>query len=129
MDPRSGPTARPSRPGNSARGPALWWFCDGAIMDGGTREHLWRSWGLCPRHAWLYFRAENELKYQPLGNAVLFEDLTGRVVSRLRSHRGERHKRHALATRDTCLTCDYVRAQPPQTRGSTPVETGSLPAS
>ena len=86
----------------------LWWFCDGAIMDVGTREQLHRSWGLCPRHAWLYFRAENDLKYQPLGNAVLYHDLAARAVELLTSHHRSRTKWHRLAGADSCLTCDYV---------------------
>jgi len=90
----------------------LWWFCDGAIMDVGTRDHLHRSWGLCPRHSWLYFRAENELKYQPLGNAVLTEDLTRRAADLLDSHHRPHTKWQRLATADGCLTCDYLSTSP-----------------
>lgn len=90
----------------------LWWFCDGAIMDASARKQLHRSWGLCPRHAWLYFRSENELKYQPLGNAVLYRDLTGRAAELL----GSRHRRHTkwrrLAAAGICLTCDYLSISP-----------------
>lgn len=90
----------------------LWWFCDGAIMDVGTREHLHRSWGLCPRHSWLYFRTENELKYQPLGNAVLTEDLVRRAAELLGSHHRPHTKRHRLSPTANCLSCDYLAASP-----------------
>lgn len=91
----------------------LWWFSDGAIMDDGTRHHLWRSWGLCPRHAWLYFRAENEIKYQPLGNAVLHEDLINRAADMVNSRHSPHWKLHHLASSDSCLTCDYLASSPP----------------
>lgn len=81
-------------------------------MDDGTRQHLWRSWGLCPRHAWLYFRVENELKYQPLGNAVLHEDLISRAADMINSHHRPHWKLHHLLTSDACLTCDYLAAGP-----------------
>lgn len=86
----------------------LWWFCDGAIMDVGTRNHLWRARGLCARHSWMYFCAENELKYQPLGTAVLYEDLVGRALRILHAHRLDRSKRHGLAPQASCYTCDYL---------------------
>jgi hypothetical protein len=85
----------------------LWWFADGAIMDGATREHLHRSWGLCTRHAWLYLRVEIELRINPLGNAVLMADLVQRAVDTLNSHRSMHHKRAELAVRDSCFTCDH----------------------
>lgn len=91
----------------------LWWFCDGAIMDVGTRDHLHHSWGLCPRHAWLYFRAENDLKYQPLGNAVLYEDLTRRAADVLGSHHRPHTKWHRLASTTFCLSCDYLSTSSP----------------
>lgn len=85
----------------------LWWFADGAIMDSDTRAHLHRSWGLCARHAWLYFRVEIELRIHPLGNAVLMADLVDRAVEVLSSHRSVHHKLAELEVHDTCFTCDY----------------------
>ena len=86
----------------------LWWFCDGAIMAISTRDHLWQARGLCARHSWLFFCAETDLKYQPLGVAVLYEDLIGRALHVLRGHRTEHAKMRALEPRATCLTCDYL---------------------
>lgn len=94
----------------------LWWFSDGAIMNVDTREHLWRARGLCPRHSWMYFCVENELKYQPLGTAILYEDLLQRAMHVLRARRADRTKRRGLAPCATCFTCDYVvgaRGSPP----------------
>ena len=95
-------------PATLAETTQLWWFADGAIMDPGTREHLHRSWGLCPRHAWMYFRIENEVKYQPLGCAVLLEDLVSRAARLLRSRHTRRHTLSSLQASDSCFTCDYV---------------------
>jgi hypothetical protein len=92
-------------PPTRAEAKQLWWFCDGAIMDVGTRDRLWRARGLCPRHSWMFFCAEIELKWQPLGVAVLYADLAGRMVDSL-GHRWSRTR--ALRTRDTCPTCDFV---------------------
>lgn len=88
----------------------LWWFSDGAIMADSTRTHLWQARGLCSRHSWLFFCAECELKYQPLGVTILYEDLVGRALRVLRRHRGDRGRKHGLEARASCLTCDYVAA-------------------
>jgi hypothetical protein len=88
----------------------LWWFADGAIMDVETRAHLHRAWGLCGRHAWLYFRLETQLRYHPLGNAVLMADLVGRAADVFAGRHSERHKRAALEARDSCFACDHVAA-------------------
>ena len=89
----------------------IWSFLDGSIMDIGTRHHLWKSWGLCPRHAWCCVIAEIEIRGgQPFSATILYEDLIDRaarlisrtkllpwglVVSRLKIG-------------DSCFTCDYV---------------------
>lgn len=96
------------RPPTLAEVTHLWWFADGAIMDGDTRLHLHRSWGLCTRHAWLYFRLETQLRIHPLGNAILMADLLARAANQLASRHSERHKRAALVTRDSCFTCEYA---------------------
>lgn len=98
----------PAGPATLAEVTHLWWFSDGAIMDDGIRHHLWRSWGLCPRHAWLYFRVENEIKYQPLGNAILHEDLISRAAHLINSHHRPHRNLLHLATSDSCLTCDHL---------------------
>ncbi|MBO0685036.1 MAG: hypothetical protein J2P45_17940 [Candidatus Dormibacteraeota bacterium] len=93
----------------------LWAFLDGAIMAVDTRHRLWRSWGLCPRHAWGYAIAEIELRGgRPFSTTILYEDLVGRarrllertrllpwsvVVTRFRP-RGE------------CSTCDFLAIDP-----------------
>ena len=117
---------RPPVSGQRGLGPAewrevkqLWWFCDGAIMDAGTRDHLWKARGLCPRHSWLYFCTECELKYQPLGVAVLYEDLVGRALRELAHHHVQWLRMRALRPRATCFTCDYLA-----TKGSGPVSFG-----
>lgn len=63
---------------------------------------------MCPRHSWLYFCAENELKYRPLGSAVLYDDLLGRALRVLHQHRFAPVKRHQLTAHETCFTCDYL---------------------
>ena len=90
----------------------LWWFADGAIMDAGTRTHLHRSWGLCTRHAWMYFRVETQLRYHPLGNAVLMADLVSRAAHLVASPHSTRHKRATLESTESCFTCDYIAASP-----------------
>jgi hypothetical protein len=114
---------RPPSAGPRDDGPAewrevkqLWWFCDGAIMDAGTRDHLWRARGLCARHSWLYFCAECELKYHPLGVAVLYEDLLGRALHELTHQHVQPLRMRALRPRATCYTCDYLA-----TKGTGPV--------
>lgn len=59
----------------------LWWFADGAIMAVDVRHDLWRSWGLCGRDAWGYFVVEQELWWQPLGVAILYEGLATREMA------------------------------------------------
>ena len=85
----------------------LWWFADGAIMNPDTRAHLRRSWGLCTRHAWLYFRVETELRIHPLGNAVLMADLVRRAAERVTGRGSVARKLAQLDTRGSCFTCDY----------------------
>jgi hypothetical protein len=85
----------------------LWWFADGAIMAPDTRAHLHRSWGLCPRHAWLYFRVETALRVHPLGCAVLTADLVRRAAAVLSGHGPLSRRLRRLQTRDSCFTCDH----------------------
>jgi hypothetical protein len=55
-------------------------FVRGAMMDLGVREHLWRSWGFCPRHTWAHAIVEVELVGGlPFGTAILYEDLAGEL--------------------------------------------------
>lgn len=104
------PDAPDNRPVSWVEVKQLWWFCDGAIMAGSTRTHLWQARGLCSRHSWFFFCAESELKYQPLGVAILYEDLVGRARQVLRRHRADRGRKHGLVAQESCLTCDYVAA-------------------
>jgi hypothetical protein len=87
----------------------LWWFMDGSIMDVGVRHHLWSSWGFCPRHTWAHAIAEIELRYTPLGTAILYEDLLDRarrVVAR--GWEPSTLRRRALQPHASCYTCDYA---------------------
>jgi hypothetical protein len=94
----------------AAEAKQLRWFLDGAIMNVDTRQHLWRSWGLCSRHAWGYAVAECELRGgRPFSTSILYEDLTRRS--------GELVGRHMLPwprvlarlqRRDSCFTCDFL---------------------
>ena len=59
----------------------LWSFLDGSIMNVDTRHHLWKAWGLCPRHNWSYATMEIEQRGGlPFSTTILFEDLTGRAA-------------------------------------------------
>jgi hypothetical protein len=88
----------------------LWSFVDGAIMAPDIRDHLRKSWGLCPRHAWGYAVAEIEVRRgRPFSTAILYEDLARRADRLL----GQQHKpwvrvRSQLRTRSICFTCEYV---------------------
>ncbi|MDR0360227.1 MAG: hypothetical protein LBJ87_12305, partial [bacterium] len=63
----------------------LWWFLDGAIMNVGTRHHLWASWGLCPRHSWIHAVMEIENRGgRPFSTSILLEDLLERAIRSLR---------------------------------------------
>lgn len=87
----------------------LWWFFDGAIMDVGVRRHLWRSWGFCPKHSWAHVIAECELRYVPLGTAVLYGDLLDRAERALDRHLlPHREAARRLRARADCFTCDYI---------------------
>jgi len=88
----------------------LWSFLDGSIMALDTRQRLWRSWGLCPRHAWGYALAEIEVHGgKPLSTAILYEDLTRRAA-RVANARLKPWTliRRQLGSRATCFTCDYI---------------------
>lgn len=71
----------------------LWSFVHGDIMDGGTRQYLRESLGLCPRHAWGHAVVEIELwqagaglrgGHQPFDVSVLHEDLLEYAAGELR---------------------------------------------
>ncbi|MCQ9163953.1 hypothetical protein [Arthrobacter sp. STN4] len=71
----------------------LWSFVHGDIMDGGTRQYLRGSLGLCPRHAWGHAVVEIELwqagaglrgGHQPFDVSVLYEDLLEYAAGELR---------------------------------------------
>jgi hypothetical protein len=88
----------------------LWSFLDGSIMALDTRQRLWRSWGLCPRHAWGYTVTEIEVHGgNPFSTGILYADLTRRAARVV----GRRLApwtlvRSRLRSRETCFTCDYV---------------------
>jgi hypothetical protein len=88
----------------------LWSFLDGSIMALDTRQHLWRSWGLCPRHAWGYAVAEVEVHGgHPFSTGILYADLTRRAARVV----GRRLApwplvRSRLRDREACFTCDYL---------------------
>ncbi len=88
----------------------LWSFLDGAIMDVHVRHQLWRTWGLCPRHAWGYAIAEIEVRGgRPFSTAILYEDLVGRAAGLAGSRALPwRLALARLRTRGVCFTCDYV---------------------
>jgi hypothetical protein len=106
----------------------LWSFVDGAIMAPDIREHLCKSWGLCPRHAWAYAVAEIEVRRgRPFSTAILYEDLARRAMRIVRP----RHKRWArvrsqLRTRSTCFTCDYVSMVDGRRRQRDPAPRGPM---
>lgn len=83
----------------------LWWFHDGAIMSPAVRQRLRAAWGFCPRHTWLHFSSECELRGTPRGTIVLYEDLLGRAVEAVGARRGWASR---LAADDACLTCEYL---------------------
>lgn len=87
-------------------------FLDGSIMVPEVRHHLWRSWGFCQRHTWLYATTEIETRGgRPFGTSILYADLVGRAAATL--EQGSHPLpwpvvRWRLTTHDTCFTCDYV---------------------
>jgi hypothetical protein len=88
----------------------LWSFLDGAIMDPYIRRQLWRSWGLCPRHAWGYAITEVEARGgRPFSTSILYEDLLARAASLIGAPALPwRLVRARLRTRGVCFTCDYA---------------------
>lgn len=92
----------------------LWWFSDGAIMNPQTRRQLWRNWGLCDRHTWAYFVIECELRWQPLGTAVLYQDLLDRAIAAWPARwapaavRRRTFGRRFGAGSVSCPTCEYA---------------------
>jgi hypothetical protein len=79
-------------------------------MNPDVRQHLWKSWGFCPRHTWAAALAEPALRWGLHGTVILYEDLTGRAVAVLRrpAVRDSTIARR-LQARDSCFTCDFVR--------------------
>src|SRR6266508_90999 len=93
----------------------LYWFCHGsAITDVGVRQRLRRAWGFCPRHTWLLFCVEHELRYLPLGAAKIYQDLTWTAAVLLGGRHTVTHLRRSLAAHASCLTCDYLARGPSQ---------------
>jgi hypothetical protein len=81
---------------------------DGSIQVPEVRQHLWRSFGPCPRHAWAYAVVECELRLRPMGCAILYEDLTRRTASLVSNPVApERWRRRRLHPRGECFTCRY----------------------
>jgi hypothetical protein len=91
----------------------LWFFLDGAIMDVGTRHHLWRSWGFCSRHAWAYAVVECELRGgRPFATTILYADLVRRAAWRLSPGLLRAHPDvERLRPRAACFTCEFVRGR------------------
>jgi hypothetical protein len=86
-------------------------FCDGAIMCLEIRQHLWRSWGLCHRHAWGYVIVEFETRLgRPFSTSILYDDLLRRALAVVASRLPWRQVLKRLRRRACCLTCDYVNA-------------------
>lgn len=100
-------------------------FLDGAIMDVGVRHHLWRSWGLCPRHSWQYTLLELErLSGRPLSTSILHQDLVQRAARRSRWARRlpAEAGRRLLLPRADCFTCEFVRIA---REGASPSDAGT----
>jgi hypothetical protein len=91
----------------------LYWFCHGsAITDVGVRQRLRRAWGFCPRHTWLLFCVEHELRYLPLGAAKIYQDLTWTAAVLLGGRHTVTRMRRSLAAHASCFTCDYLARGP-----------------
>jgi hypothetical protein len=108
----------------------LWWFLDGAIMNVDTRHHLWRSWGLCPRHAWGYAVIEIEVRGGvPFSTAILYEDLTRRAGQTLgRRLLSQARVRTQLEPHDSCFTCDFLKGGASDERKAGEPQWGALTA-
>lgn len=102
-------TSPPSLDANTGEIKELLSFLDGSIQVPEVRHHLWRSWGLCPRHSWLSAVVEYELRYRPFGTAILYADLTSRAATVLSNPLRPRAVRvRQLRSRGACYTCDYL---------------------
>jgi hypothetical protein len=88
----------------------FWSFHDGSIMSVDIRQHLWRSWGFCPRHTWALAVSEPEYRLSLHGTAILYEDLLGRAVRAVRKP-GLKPAGliRRLSSRDSCFVCDFVK--------------------
>lgn len=117
----------------------LWAFVHGDIMEGGIREQLHRSLGLCARHTWGYAVVEIELwqtgagvrgGHQPFDVSVLYEDLLDRVAAQLDRPAGLFHHdlRRALTTTTQCCICNMVKPATGATMSSTPMGYGGSTA-
>jgi hypothetical protein len=95
----------------------LYWFGHGdAITGGNVRQRLRRGWGFCPRHTWLLFCVEHELRYLPIGAATLYQDLTWHATVLLGQRHPVTYLRRALEPQASCLTCDYLAHDPSEDR-------------
>lgn len=84
-------------------------FLDGAIMSVGVRHNLWRSWGLCPRHAWGYAITEVELRSgMPFSTAILYADLSSRAERLVGRRRPWQLVRPNFESRSACFTCSWL---------------------
>ena len=72
----------------------LYWFSDGTDAD--ARQRVRRTWGLCPRHSWLLFGVEHELRYLPIDVATLYQDLTWHATVLLGRRQSVAQLRRAL---------------------------------
>ncbi len=77
-----------------------------------VRRHLHKSWGLCPRHAWLEAVVESELRTRPHGTALLYDDLLGRALTQLTSGLARTSSLRRLRAHASCYTCDYLLHAP-----------------
>lgn len=68
------------------------------VNDGPTRERIIDSMGLCPNHAWALQARELEEWNDGLGTAIIYEDLTGRIINDFSGYLGP-IKMHLLKSR------------------------------
>ncbi len=77
------------------------------VNDTSTRAKISRSWGFCPRHGWQLQHLEEDVWHDGLGNAIIYQDLTGQVISWLDSY----HSVHEQSQSDRLPTRIVGRAR------------------
>jgi len=96
----------------------LWWFIQGSIMSPSTRERLWKSWGMCERHAWGFMVMEAAFHQGYMhGAAILYEDLMGRAAHLFGTRWPKTWRiRSGFREKGSCLMCEAGYG--PQSRGA-----------